>query len=256
MTGQACSDMRLLIQADADGELGAAEAAQVVRHLQDCADCRAVRGQLAEVSTRLRAEATRYPAPPSLQDAVRARIAAVRAVPPANENRREMPVARRPFSIFAAGAGVGIAACLAVLLVAPTNSRLPDELVASHIRALQPGHLIDVVSTDQHTVKPWFDGRLDYAPPVKDFAAAGFPLAGGRLDYVAHRPVAALIYHRRLHVIDLYVWPDGGHVESAAQGGRDGYNFAFWQQGGMNFRAVSDVNAGELADFERLWQVK
>jgi anti-sigma factor RsiW len=123
--------------------------------------------------------------------------------------------------------------------------------VAAHIRALQPGHLMDVVSTDQHTVKPWFDGRLDYAPPVRDFAAQGFPLIGGRLDYVAGRPVAVLAYRRAKHLIDLFVWPGTG--PDASRTAR-GYNVVAWSQDGMAFRAVSDLNASELQDFAALWR--
>ena len=128
-------------------------------------------------------------------------------------------------------------------------------MVASHIRALQPGHLSDVASTDQHTVKPWFDGRLGYAPPVKDLKAEGFPLAGGRLDYLAGRPVAALVYQRSQHVVELFAWPDGGHLDHGpAASSRSGYNFLRWSQDGMAFWAVSDLNAQELADFVRLWR--
>ena len=135
------------------------------------------------------------------------------------------------------------------------SNGLPDQLVSDHIRALQPGHLIDVISNDQHTVKPWFDGRLDYAPPVKDLKSAGFPLNGGRLDYMAGRPVAVLIYGRRLHSIDLYVWPGGEGVAGTIRvGGRNGYNFRRWSQGGMVLWAVSDIGTNELAEFAALWQ--
>jgi anti-sigma factor RsiW len=151
------------------------------------------------------------------------------------------------------GAGLALAACLAVFVVLPDRGGPADTVVAAHIRALQPGHLMDVASTDQHTVKPWFDGRLDYAPPVRDLAAEGFPLAGGRLDYVGHWPVAALVYRRALHVIELFVWPADG-ASAANAGSRDGYNFVRWRQDGMTFWAVSDLNGRELAAFAAEWR--
>jgi anti-sigma factor RsiW len=136
-----------------------------------------------------------------------------------------------------------------------TGNAWAEAAVAGHIRALQPGHLTDVLSTDQHTVKPWFDGRLDYAPPVRDFAAAGFPLVGGRLDYFAGRPVAALAYRRDRHPIDLYVWPDTGGAEPSVPSGIvNGYQVLAWRDAEMRFVAVSDVNAADLNTFSRLWR--
>ena len=128
------------------------------------------------------------------------------------------------------------------------------ELVADHIRALQPGHLTDVLSSDQHTVKPWFDGRIDYSPPVKDFAGEGFPLIGGRLDYVHDRPVAVLVYRRDKHLIDLYVWPEQGPASAPVTDAHNGYNIVSWTEGGMAFHAVSDVEATQLRDFVELWR--
>ena len=137
--------------------------------------------------------------------------------------------------------------------MAPGQQGLLDDVVASHVRALQPGHLEDVVSTDQHTVKPWFDGRIDFAPPVKDLAAKQFPLLGGRLDYLNNRPVAAMIYGSDKHIIDLYVWPgNGGPMPSTAS--RNGYNTVHWSENGMEFWAVSDLEAGKLNDFVRDWR--
>jgi anti-sigma factor RsiW len=264
MTGETCAEMHLLIQADLDGELAPAEAARVGAHLDSCAACAGVQARLLGLSGRLRRELPYHAAPEALQAAVRARIAAT-TVPqapvgaPAHAARpswwSRLPRPRiglgMPF-----GAGFAVAAGLALLLALPRDGGgLPDAVVAGHIRALQPGHLMDVASTDQHTVKPWFDGRLDYAPPVKDLKDAGFPLAGGRLDYLAGRPVAALVYQRRQHVIDLFVWPDGGHVDRApSTGSRSGYNSVRWSRDGMAFWAVSDLSADELADFVRLWQ--
>jgi anti-sigma factor RsiW len=141
------------------------------------------------------------------------------------------------------------------LVLAPGAPDLTQELVASHIRALQPGHLEDVVSTDRHTVKPWFDGRLDFAPPVKDLAAQGFPLKGARLDYVGGRPVAALVYQRDKHIIDLYVWPLAASPRGGkATGERDGYNVVNWTADGMTLWAVSDLEADQLRDFAREWR--
>ena len=234
-----CRRMRLLIQADLDGELEAAEAAVVAEHVAGCTRCRDVRQQLATLQTKLRAELPFHAAPPEL----RARL-----------ERRLRP--RRPRAILPFGAGFALAACLALLLVlpralVPSHPDLEGDVVADHIRALQPGHLLDVTSSDRHTVKPWFGGRLDYTPPVKDLAADGFPLTGARLDYLDGRPVAALVYRRAQHVIDLFVWPGSGPNTS---GQRNGYNYVTWSDGEMSFWAISDLNSGELGEFARLWR--
>jgi anti-sigma factor RsiW len=265
--------MPLLIQAHVDGELTAAEIATVEAHLEHCANCAELQARLIGLSTRMREELTYHREPDALRAAVRARLAAAaptqaQAQAPvqvqtqaqpgkvANDNatpwwRRLTQTRLTPLAPF--GTGFALAAGLAMFFILPHTGNLPDAVVSDHIRALQPGHLMDVVSTDQHTVKPWFDGRLDFAPPVKDFNAKGFPLAGGRLDYLAGRQVAALIYHRHQHVIDLYVWPDEEHGDtSPTPGSLSGYNFLHWRQGGMVFWAVSDLEPGELAEFARL----
>jgi anti-sigma factor RsiW len=132
---------------------------------------------------------------------------------------------------------------------------LAEQIVASHIRSLQPGHLFDVQSTDQHTVKPWFDGKLDFAPPVTDLASQGFPLIGGRLDYLDHRDVAALVYQRQKHFINVFIWPgDPKALKVPEAQSIRGYNVIFWQRSGMNFCAVSDLNAAELEQFAQLLQ--
>jgi anti-sigma factor RsiW len=260
-----CVEMRLLVQADVDGELPPAGAAGVEAHLQQCPECATLQAELISLSRRMRQEVTCYAVPDQLRSAVRARLVAM--APPeegpatANDNTvndhrvswwprlpRLLLGPAMPFS-----AGFALAACLAFVLIVPHADTLPNAVVSDHIRALQPGHLMDVVSTDQHTVKPWFDGRLDFAPPVKDFKAQGFPLVGGRLDYLDDKNVAALIYRRRQHLIDLYVWPESGHLDHGAiYGSRSGYNFLRWSQDGMAFWAVSDLAPDQLAEFVTL----
>jgi len=141
-----------------------------------------------------------------------------------------------------------------LLVVVPRSPDLAGEIVAGHIRALQPGHLEDVTSSDRHTVKPWFDGRIDFAPPVKDLANARFPLTGGRLDYAAGRPVAALVYQRDKHIIDLFIWPADAGPTPPESGQRQGYNFVHWSQDGMAFWAVSDLEANQLREFAETWR--
>lgn len=239
----ACEEMRLLIQADLDGELDAAATAVLGAHVRDCPGCSALQRDLVALSARLRGGFPAEAAPARLRQALEARLVPAPVVP--MRRRRFLPLATF-------GAGAAIAASLMLLLPGPRPD-LAAELVAGHVRALQPGHLTDVVSTDQHTVKPWFDGRIDYAPPVMDFADRGFALVGGRLDYIGGRAVAALVYRRDKHPIDLFVWPGGGDAAPVVSV-RDGFTLVGWSHGGMVFRAVSDLNAAELASFAALWR--
>jgi anti-sigma factor RsiW len=130
--------------------------------------------------------------------------------------------------------------------------RLQAELIDAHVRSLQPGHLTDVQSTDQHTVKPWFDGKLDFVPPVEDFSPQGFPLVGGRLDVLEGRDVAALVYGRRKHWINLFVWPEGKQAAVTSEGSRHGYNWLSWHAGDTQFSLVSDVSSGDLRELQQL----
>ena len=245
-----CGEMRILIQADADGELAPAEAARMVHHLASCSACAAFQSDMLALSARVRSEATRFAAPASLRVAV-----AAATKPAASKESRLLSFRGRRLAFgVATGFGLGLAASLAIMLLRPATDGLSDELVSDHIRALQPGHLMDVISTDQHTVKPWFDGRIDFAPPVKDFTREGFPLAGARLDYLAGRPASVLVFQRRKHVIDLYIWPEGRDAPTANSGSRHGYHFIGWRQTGMVFWAVSDLNQDELSQFVGLWR--
>lgn len=228
-----CPDKRLLLNADLDGELDAGRSAELAAHVQGCAGCAALRDALQEQRVSIASDTVYHRAPERLR----------RSLAPPRPVGWKFPVG------FAAGA---LAASLALIFWphAPGFGP-PDQLLASHLRALQPGHLMDVASNDLHNVKPWFDGRLDFAPPVKDLSAGGFVLAGGRLDYLAGRPVAVLVYRRELHVIDLYVRPGGG---GGGQTRLSGYNIMSWAQAGFAFTAVSDLNAAELRLFATRFQ--
>jgi anti-sigma factor RsiW len=129
---------------------------------------------------------------------------------------------------------------------------LAAEVVDAHLRSLQPGHLTDIISTDQHTVKPWFDGKLDFSPPVRDFAEQGFPLQGGRLDVVHGRTVAALVYGRRKHLVSVFIWPVALPAMQSRAGSSQGYQWIDWQKGGMEFYAVSDTSPSDLEQLQRL----
>ena len=133
------------------------------------------------------------------------------------------------------------------------DNGLAQEIINSHVRSLIANHLVDVETSDQHVVKPWFNGRTDFSPTVTDFADRGYPLTGGRLDYIDHRPVAVLIYHRRLHPINLYIWPAAGpSLSSSRTFSQQGYHLIHWSDGGMTYWAISDLNANELKDFADL----
>jgi len=236
------------LEAWLDGELDAAEAAAVEAHLKDCGTCAAAAGRYRALRAAIRVELPALTAP----DVLRARVRdAVREAAP-----RAGPIRLVPWRAIGAVAAmvVAIAGAWKVGVWQAGADRLTDDLLAAHVRSLMPGHLTDVTSTDQHTVKPWFDGRLDYSPPVADETTRGFPLLGGRLDYVGGRPVAALVYGRRLHRINVFVWPERYGSRGPARADRDGYHLEHWTRGDMTFWTVSDLNAEELNTFVRLLQ--
>lgn len=247
-----CDDTRRLLNAYIDGELDLVRSLEIEQHLQSCAAC----SQIWKNQQVLKAsftEASLYFRPPAhLQARVQASI---------REGSKANPAPRTiPWRLFAFAAALILAVVIVSMLaripsLSPQNGSLAQEVVASHVRSLMANHLSDVASSDKHTVKPWFDGKLDFSPPVDDYASDGFPLIGGRLDYLDNRPVAALVYGRLKHFINLFVWPSAGSSSQvASEETLQGYNVYHWSAAGMDYWAVSDLNLSDLQEFVRLVQ--
>ena len=248
-----CDDMHELISPYIDGELGLVKTTEIERHLQDCAVCMREYKNYSALRTGLRGAGLYFKAPEGLENRLRSAVRSVAEGEGGTGWFRGWFRGWRLFAVAAAAAVILLVAGVVGIRWSSTraeNDRLAQAVVANHIRSLMANHLTDVVSTDQHTVKPWFNGKLDFSPPVKDLESAGFPLVGGRLDYLANRPVAALVYQRRQHFINLFIWPsdqgDAGEVEETP---RQGYNVIHWNYQGSACWAVSDLNVAELQQF-------
>ena len=254
-----CKQSQESLSAYVDAELDAASAMQLALHVEDCPACRAALQELQSLRLQVARQATRYAAPEHLKHRIRTALAAEAPL----RSGSSRPAPRRASRWNWAWINLGLAGLsttafavtLALYLGQPSgNELLEQELVASHFRALMPDHLADVASTDQHTVKPWFAGKLDYSPPVYDLAQQGYALIGGRLDYLNHRTVAAMAYQHRKHIINLYVWParEGAGSTAPHTSSRQGFQLLRWRLGGMEYSAISDLNGQELAEFGRL----
>ena len=230
-----------------DGELAATDAAELEAHLRACPHCARVEQRRRALSAAVRDQMPRFRAPDTLRVRVRA---AVRAE--TSQTAYHRPYPWRALAVAASLAVVAFGSWQLALRRAGGED-ITNQVLASHVRSLMPGHLTDVLSSDQHTVKPWFNGKLDFSPPVYDFAGRGFPLIGGRLEYVAGRPVAALVYGRRQHVINVFLWP----AERGRTGGRpattqQGYHLLHWTTPAYSYWVASDLGLPELRDFEAL----
>ena len=232
-----------------DGELDAARAADFERHLISCADCVAVLEANESVRSSIQRAGLYERAPRALRQKIQAQLG---GATPASVVPVRNPVAWRWLALAAT---ILLGVFLGWRLLPFPGGRetaLASAIVDAHLRSLQPGPLEDVVSTDQHTVKPWFDGKLDFAPPVRDFVNEGFPLQGGRLDVVRGRTVAVLVYARRKHLVNVFVWPTTEADSEPLSGSQLGYHWIDWRKGGMEMCAVSDVSRDDLADLHRL----
>jgi len=244
-----CDTCQAALEARLDGELTAEEAREIDRHLVTCPSCARQFATLGETRRLVMDNAVRYTAPDVLKARIRAAVTRIAPPTVAAETRRPF----RWWREVAAGVAIAIASSAVTFVAARRSeaaSSAADELLASHVRSLMPGHLTDVPSTEQHTVKPWFNGRVDVSPSVPNLDRAGFPLVGGRADYVRGRVVPVVVYSRRRHLINVYAWP------SSSPGGappndlsRNGYHFVTWRSGGIEYWAISDLNAAELHTF-------
>jgi anti-sigma factor RsiW len=247
-----CAECEVLLHALLDGELDAGHARDVEAHVAQCSACaeklsafRTMRGAMAATNLKEAAPAS-----------LRGRIEA--ALPSPALRVTSLPKFARPsrrmfFGGFATGAVLSAAAAASLFLAVVPNDQeqnVADEVVSAHIRSLQAGHLMDVETSDQHTVKPWFDGKVDVAPPVVDLTAEGFTLLGGRLDYIDGEPVASVVYRRRKHILNLFVARRLGREHAFVTARTvQGYNVRHWSDQGLDFWAVSDLDGEELGEF-------
>jgi len=237
-----CDEAEILLHALLDGELDAGHARQVEAHVASCPRCAAELRALRRMQAALADADLRYKAPPALRRRIEAALPQPRVT-----SRRSLLQGFAAGSMVSALAATGL---VAIVLRKDDEQRIAAEVVSAHLRSLQAGHLTDVVSTDQHTVKPWFNGRLDVAPPVIDLAAQGFALVGGRLDSIDARSLGAVVYRRRSHVINLFVAPAAGAGQRAVKTETvQGFNIRHWSERGLSYWAVSDIGADELNEF-------
>ena len=252
-----CKETRTWLDGYLDGELDLARTVEIEQHIAGCPACSRARDSHRALQETLRSASLEYRCP----DLLRANIeAAVLHETGRHETRRPRPRPDARHRSLAIAAAIVLIAGGAWLALHPTsdrslNDRIAQDVMASHVRSLLADHLTDVASSDRHTVKPWFAGKLDFAPSVVDLSREGFPLVGGRLDYLDHRPVAALVYTRRKHAINLFIWPSdhaaGGALQSSST---QGYQIVHWNEAGTAYWTISDLNMSELRQFVQLFR--
>jgi anti-sigma factor RsiW len=238
-----CREIGPLLHGLLDGELDAANTLMCEQHIATCSACATAYQQLVVQRNMIRAANLREAAPEHLRRRVRGMI----------DRKNNGARFLRPFRGAGWPAAAAMAAGLFVFAIIPRGPDLGEQVAESHVRSLMANHLVDVVSTDHHTVKPWFAGRLDFSPPIYDLSNQGYVLTGGRVDYLNSRQVAAVVYRHGAHVVNLFIWPErAGDMAPTPPLVREGYNLRHWTKLGMSCWAVSDMNAQELAHFEQI----
>jgi len=239
-----CKEVELLIHAHLDGELDAGHAREVEAHVENCPPCASQLRAYRELQEAMPAARLRYTAPAGLRHRIER---ALPSAPPRAASRRSV---LRGFAMGTALSAAMAASLVIAVIRTDQDQRVLGDVLSAHVRSLQGDHLTDVQTSDQHAVKPWFNGKVDVAPPVADLTAQGFTLIGGRLDYIDGRAVASIVYRRRKHVINLFVTQGAASADHGAKlDTMQGFNIQRWSAPGLEFFAVSDVNAEELQEF-------
>jgi anti-sigma factor RsiW len=245
-----CQQTHELIHGYLDGELDLVKSIEIEKHLAHCLRCAQSYEALRSLQSQLSDNTLRFEPPANLEKRLRTALR--------REEKPQPSLLRWKWLVAATSLLAAVVLIWSVVVFSSRPSQddvLAQEVVASHVRSLMADHVADVLSSDQHTVKPWFDGKLDFSPTVKDLSQQGFSLYGGRLDYINNRPVAALVYQRRQHSINVFVWPTTGAPAATGKASeQQGYNVIRWSRAGMTYWAVSDLNLAELQQFVQLLQ--
>ncbi|KQV83366.1 anti-sigma factor [Rhizobium sp. Root1220] len=255
-----CPEYRVMLHGFVDGELDPAHASQFQDHITACPGCRAQMEEVRAARKIMNQEGVKWRAPVALRSEILSMLAfeeRVAATLPPQRPQPQKHAWRRALDFLKLWSFVpsvaALAASLFLFVTTPSQTFvLQDEILGSHIRSMMANHLTDVLTSDQHTVKPWFNGKIDFSPPVADLVKDGFPLVGGRVDYLGGRAVAALVYRRNGHVINLFIWPGNSQEQTAAV--HEGYNMEQWSDSGLDFWAISDVAPGELVRFREVFR--
>jgi anti-sigma factor (TIGR02949 family) len=241
-----CDEIRKFLDAYVDGELESTRQLDVETHLAGCPDCKKVAEQIANFSSFVRTDMKVYKAPPELRSKIRTSL-----------RKESEPMFAwffkysRPLAYAAAGLVLGFALAWAWLTLSPSKDQdIVAEAISNHSRSLMVSHLVDCHSSDQQTVRPWFNGKLEYSPPVVDLEQAGYTLVGGRVDILEKRPVAAIVYQREKQIINLFVWPATGRKIDIDVRSERGYQFCGWNQAGLNYLCISAMSGDDLEKFE------